>query len=198
MIEFTIGKTTRIIIDFTFFATISLFFYFDKSGWGIIGICACVIHEIGHLAALYVEKGELKSLTFYGGGIKIGYGKKADASVFLIVAGSLMNFIIFAVFYFITPQNYELKLFAVLNLIIGLFNLIPLQQFDGGRLLQKALNGTGNREKNMDKTKTIIITAAIITAIFIIAINRINPSVLIITAYILASDVAVKRKQKEK
>jgi Zn-dependent protease len=197
VIEIKPGKNTKIIVDFTFFAALALFFYFDESRFGIMGICACIIHEMGHLAALFAEKRDFESLTFYGGGIKIKYNEKADASVMLIMAGSLLNFIIFIVLYFAFPFNFSLRIFAVINLIIGGFNLLPLRFFDGGRLMEKALIKFLSAEKALEtarKAEQFIAVIAVILSILIIIFGELNTSVLIVVIYVLISDIMAKMK----
>ena len=197
MIEFTLRGKVKFAVDFTFFATIALFFYFDEYGYGLMGICACLIHEIGHLIALYIEKRDFKSFTFYGGGIKINYEKSTNASVFLITAGCLLNIIFFLLFYFVLSVSFNLKVFAVVNLIIGIFNFLPFRYFDGGHLLEKFLIKTCNHEKALHVLrKTEKITAFITLAIlFLIVVSaRINTSVFVIMIYIFISDITLRKK----
>lgn len=197
MLEFSLTKKTRIYLDFTFFAAIALFFYLDESGFGIMSIAACIIHETGHLTALYKEKRDINSLTFYGGGIKIGYEKNLDASYFILVAGSLFNFILFAVLYFSFQENYELKIFAIINLIIGIFNLLPLKYFDGARITEKILLKILSLEKALYLLKKIEIIAIIIAMFFIVIImifGQVNISVLIVMIYVIITDIIIKTK----
>ncbi|MDR2532812.1 MAG: site-2 protease family protein [Oscillospiraceae bacterium] len=197
MIQIKLREKTRVSIDFTFFAVIALFFYFDENGLAFMSVCACIIHETGHLAALFLEKRELKSLTFYGGGIKINYDKSLDASVRLIIAGSLLNFTVFIIFYFIFHANLMLKVFALINLIIGIFNLFPVRFFDGGRLLEKILIKLFHAGKALSilrKTEIVTTLFTIIMPIFIIASGNINPTLLIVMLYIIISDIIYKKE----
>jgi stage IV sporulation protein FB len=195
LIKFTLIGKIKITVDFTFFVAIALFFYFDESGLGIIGICACAIHEIGHLIVLYLEKKDFDSMVFYGGGIKIKYKKSFDATVFAIMAGSLLNIIIFTIFYFLFPDNAGLQIFAVVNLVIGIFNLLPVRYFDGGFLLEKILikiYPAQNALKISRNIEKIIAVFGIIVILFIFVFYRVNLSALLVIAYVIFSDVAVK------
>ncbi|MCL2018351.1 MAG: site-2 protease family protein [Oscillospiraceae bacterium] len=190
MIEFIISEK-KVALDFTFFAAIALFFYFDESGYSIMGICACIIHEAGHLISLFIEKKDFKSLIFYGGGMKIDLGKTIESSLFIIIAGSLSNFICFIVLFFLPLEIFILKVFAVINLIIGVFNLLPIRYFDGGRLLEKILLNLFSADKVitvLSKTEITSIFILIIMLIWLMLKSAINPSVFIIMLYVMASD----------
>ncbi|MCL2698239.1 MAG: site-2 protease family protein [Oscillospiraceae bacterium] len=197
MIEFTYKGKTKLAVDFTFFATIALFFYFDKSGFGILGICACVIHEAGHLMALFLKKQDFNSLIIYGGGIKIKHKKTLDASVCILAAGCLLNIAVFIVFYYVFPINMKFQIFAIMNLLIGVFNLLPIRYFDGGRLLEKALiNALPADGVSLIMKKIEIITAliGIFISIFTLFRSSFNFSFMIVMIYILFSDIMVKTK----
>ena len=196
MIEFTFKGKLKFCVEFTFFAAMALFFYFDKTGMGLMSISACIIHETGHLLILFAEKRDFSTLTFYGGGIKIGYEKKQDMSVLLIIAGSLFNFIIFIVFYFFTPFYLNVKMFAVINLIIGVFNLLPIQYFDGGRLLEKVFIRFFSFEKALNlskKTEKTISVFSLIILVLIMVSGFLNHSVLIVIIYIFMVEFISKR-----
>jgi len=197
MIEIRLSEKVKFAIDFTFFAAIALFFFFDENGYGLMGICACIVHEIGHLFVLFIEKRDFKSLTLYGGGVKINYEKKADASVLLVAAGSLLNFAVFVILYFFFPANFYANVFAVINLIIGIFNFLPFKYFDGGLLLEKILIkllDIGKALFILRKTEQITAFITIVCAILFIASIRINISVVVVIFYIIISDIAQKIK----
>ncbi|MCL2636757.1 MAG: site-2 protease family protein [Oscillospiraceae bacterium] len=197
MIEFSFRGKKKFAVDFTFFAAIALFFYFDESGFGIMGICACAIHEIGHLIALFIEKRDFDSVLLYGGGVKIKFKKNLESSVFLIIAGSLLNFIIFTVLYFTFSEIFELQILAITNLIIGIFNLLPVRYFDGGNLLEKVLIKifpTQNVLMILRKTEIITAFFTIVLIIVTACLKYINLSALIVIMYIIILDFTVKIK----
>ena len=195
MIVLHFYSNKKLIIDFTFFTAIALFFYFDDTGIGFLSIAACIIHEIGHVFALAIKKKSLFSLTFYGGGIKMGYEKNAETPLIILMSGSLLNLIVFAVLYYLFQGNYTLKIFAVLNLIIGVFNLLPLKYFDGGRIFEKVLvvfvpmKVANFIIKIKDK---ITVFFVIILSIYIITFFNVNISVLLVVIYIIFTDIVVK------
>jgi Zn-dependent protease len=50
----------------------------------------------------------------------------------MLSAGILCNIIIALILFFV--QNEDLKIFALANVMIACFNLLPFRQFDGGQL----------------------------------------------------------------
>jgi len=190
-------RCKNICVDFTFFAAIALFFYLDKSGYGLMSIVACILHETGHLLAIIAEKKKVESITFYGGGIKIKCNENVDVSFLIITAGSLMNIAIFTVLYFVFPTNYKLQIFAIMNLIIGVFNFLPLKYFDGGKLVEKILIKIFSAEKALNilrKTERVTVVFALAGLIFLLVSNLFNPTLVMALIYVTAAEIIEKIK----
>ena len=121
-------------VDFTFFAILAMFLTLDTTGFAIISLLVCVVHEAGHLLAMLIVKQKPASITFKGGGIVIG--SRHEQCLLVLIAGSFVNIVLFFALYFALPKNdiYPV-MFAVLNLVIGVFNLFPVGCLDGKKLL---------------------------------------------------------------
>lgn len=133
--------------DFIFFAIITLFTMLDKSGIGVLGLLACVIHEIGHIIALVVVGNKPKELAFEGGGMKLVKGDNFlsyDKEIIILLSGSITNFILFIVFYFSTNQINDMSIFAMVHLVLGVFNLLPINTLDGAKILNIILSKNFN------------------------------------------------------
>lgn len=140
MIELRLRGGCRILLDFSFFAVITLFLCLDTSGYGMLSLAACVVHEMGHLVAMLLSKMKICRMKLYGGGIEI-CAEQEVTSLFVILAGVVTNFVVFALVFALSSWNniYPL-IFGAMNLLIGLFNLLPLGHLDGYRLLEKCLS----------------------------------------------------------
>jgi Zn-dependent protease len=106
-----------------------------------MSLIVCLIHEAGHLTVMLLKNQKPDSVILRGGGIKIGTSAPCD-SVSVLIAGSAVNIGIFAVMWLAMPAPYTdiyPVMFAVLNLCIGVFNLLPLGCLDGSRLLRRFL-----------------------------------------------------------
>lgn len=129
----------RISFHFSFFAAISLMLLLDGSCL-LLGFYACLLHEMGHLAAMLCLNVPVSEICFYGAGVKIvpkkssltGYGKELA----VLAAGPLANIIAFAMSYFFIGG--QAAVFGAISLVTGLFNLLPLKGFDGGRIIALA------------------------------------------------------------
>ena len=133
MLEIRI-KQTKFCLDFTFAAVLAFYFWLDSEGWGVVSIVLCMLHELAHLAVMCACGISPERITMYGGGIRIsssqvescaGYKKLAIYS-----AGCAVNFILCAVLFSFQRNA------AILSLFMGIFNLLPIGEFDGAQLLK--------------------------------------------------------------
>ena len=69
MFELQFRKIT-VAFDFSFFASVSLLILLG-SGYAVLGLAACLLHELGHLAVMKICSVPAKRVLFYGAGIKI-------------------------------------------------------------------------------------------------------------------------------
>lgn len=136
MFELKFGKIC-IAFDFSFFASVSLLMILGN-GYAVSGLAACIWHELGHLLIMKISGIKTKRILFYGAGIKITPDKQLCFTSFgtellVLMGGSLANFAAAAVFGL--SDSFEMKLFSAINAVIGVFNLLPLQYLDGGKLI---------------------------------------------------------------
>lgn len=139
MILMPFGKI-KIAVYFGFFAVISLIILLDGNGCASYAMAACILHEAGHLAVMSAVGLPVKKICLYGAGIKIVPEKKLIGyarELAVLLGGVMMNFILFAAFYFLSDDP-NAKLFAAVNLVTGGFNLLPLKGFDGGKIVSLA------------------------------------------------------------
>lgn len=135
MIELMIGKTS-LRLDFTFFAVMSLYFLTESSEL-IAGVAACVIHEMSHLVVMKLLHVPIKEVLFYGAGIRISAvldTSTCAVKTSCLAAGVAANSVVCAVAF--AMDGY---LFSAVNLVTGMFNLLPVGEFDGAQLLRMLL-----------------------------------------------------------
>lgn len=135
MIELKL-KRTALRWDFSFFAVLAVFFWLDRSGVGFTALAICAAHELGHLAVMRVFGILPESVTFYGAGIRIsGSGvesRSPGVQAAVYSAGCGVNLLLALILW----QFAELRGAAAVSLFTGLFNLLPVGEFDGKRLLK--------------------------------------------------------------
>ncbi|MGF1514765.1 MAG: site-2 protease family protein [Elainellaceae cyanobacterium] len=105
-----------------------------------------LLHELGHSAAAIRQGIEVKSITLFifGGIASLGEESKTPGGAFWVaISGPMVSFVLFALFAsvgLLTPISGPLaaiiSLLAYINLVLGIFNLIPGLPLDGGNVLK--------------------------------------------------------------
>lgn len=141
MLRFRLFGVT-IQIEFLFVALVTIFLLVDQSGIATTALLVCLIHELGHILMFFLVGFKPHKICFDVTGIclvkptaSLNYAKE----VLVQLAGSTTNFILFAIFSHTVNAITPVSIFAVTNLVVGIFNLLPLKSFDGGKLLEITL-----------------------------------------------------------
>lgn len=140
-------------IHFSFFAAVALLMLCRESNYAVYGLYACLLHETGHLVAMLVLKQSVNKLVFYGAGIKIvqpSFSLKLGLrdELFILSAGCAVNFVLCAVSVILNNE-----VFAAVNLLIGIFNMLPLYFLDGGKIILLFLYYFLNTENGLKAEK---------------------------------------------
>lgn len=168
-------KNIKITVSFTFFALIILLVIFNKNDFLYFTCFFAIIHELGHLFFLNkfgVKICELK-ISLFGANIKTESFKKISIKkeVIVLLSGPLVNLIFSAVLYFVNPiiKNVDLSNLILINLGLGIFNLLPFYNFDGGKIIEILLKSKFNEKI----TKTIVscISFAILVPFTLFSVN---------------------------
>ncbi|MBQ9468192.1 MAG: M50 family metallopeptidase [Clostridia bacterium] len=129
------------IISVSPFAAVPLavFLFFSRDLTLPAALLAALLHECGHIAALYLAGGRLKRIRIgpFGGEILpderiLSYRQ----NLFVSFAGPAVNLLSAVFFCSSVPV---LRLFGLCSAGIGLFNLVPVRGLDGGEILFSAL-----------------------------------------------------------
>ena len=112
--------------------------YRDPSGLMWQSLLACILHELGHLAALYRVGVQVRRVrvTAFGARMEMDGGLSYGQELFAAAAGPLVNLVLA---YFCCPVP-AFQRFAGVNLALAAFNLLPVGELDGGRMLGSLLH----------------------------------------------------------
>lgn len=136
MLEFRF-RSLSIGVRFSFFAVLLLMAELCRSDWGLWCAAASILHELGHFAAYAALGQPPRALYFEAGGIRItppGGHLPLVGEAAVLLAGSSVNLAAGGLFCLLG------KVYAGgFHLFLGLFNLLPLAQLDGGMLLALVL-----------------------------------------------------------
>ena len=207
-------KRLQIRINLKIFIFI-LLFYLSKQIeiYSIIMIFAC-IHELGHILAGILLGFKPQKIELMPLGLAVSfkvdtknYNKKIERAnllslkkILIAVAGPLTNFILAIIFYkikFSIPYNIQEQIIYT-NILIGIFNLLPIYPMDGGRILKETIHIKKGLKKSIIYTNQIAnISIIIITAISSIAIYYLkNIAILFILAYLWILIIMENRRYK--
>lgn len=106
--------------------------YCDAQNLLPAALCAAAVHELGHLAAVYMVGGQVSRLRLTAAGAELclegtlSYGRE----LLCALAGPSVNLLLA-----FGAARLGAVVFAGLNLVLGLFNLLPLSALDGGKAL---------------------------------------------------------------
>lgn len=122
-----------------FWLVLGVLFYLDE-GVGLLpwGLLACLVHELGHLAAAKCFGGRLEGihLTAVGAEMSVGYGRTISYGEDTVVAlaGPVSNVLLSGV-----AWGMKLPILAALSVGVGAFNLLPIVPLDGARVMYNYL-----------------------------------------------------------
>ena len=116
---------------------------FSHAYLSLSAILAATLHELGHLMAAKicsVPMSELK-LGIFGASLKTtGTICSYPKEILLAAAGPLVNLLTFFIFFnHLESANEFLRFFLISSLFLGILNLLPIDDLDGGRILKCAL-----------------------------------------------------------
>lgn len=165
------------------------------------------LHEMGHLLAGVLLGLKPKSLQIMPFGLSVSfelYRKKKSPNTYqfkkilIAMAGPITNFlIVVAILMYQDYFSYEmLNKLIYSNLIIGIFNLIPIYPLDGGRIVKCLIKIRQGAEKADKKSyqisNAIIIMLTVVSSIAIFYFK--NIAILFIIAYLWVLVVKENRK----
>lgn len=160
------------------------------------------LHELGHLLAGIALGFKPKSLKINPLGLSISFWIKAKdynrriykgnllavKKLLIAIAGPMVNFILVLLFsiFDIDFFNTDQELLIYSNILIGLFNLIPIYPLDGGRIIKNILYIFTGLEDTYGYINLVSYISIVILTIFssIMVLYLQNIAVLLIIGYL--------------
>lgn len=208
----------RIRIDLKIFIFIVLFYLTKQIEIYAMLMIFAILHECGHLIAGLIMGFKPEKINIMPMGLSISfkipvenYNKKIEKSNILSVkkiiiafAGPIINIIISLIFTFINFNFTEVQRLNIVyaNIIICIFNLLPIYPLDGGRILKqfiKIKKGIINSLKYTHMIQNVsIIFLTFVSSIAIYYLKNISILIIILYLWILVINenkkYAIKRR----
>lgn len=171
--------------------------YVDHQGILPGVVFSCVLHELGHIAALHIQHISVREirLTTAGAEICVRGNMSYAGELAAALAGPLTNLLLAMIFCRISHGT----ALAGINLVLGFFNLLPLGDLDGGRMLRCFLALTAGPERGeglmlLFSELAVCILGAAGCCLLILGGN---PTLLLVTGwlYLTVSHLRIKRKK---
>lgn len=169
---------TKIKISFAFLAVVTLMFIFDSGYNALLSVTAMVLHEAAHILMLLLCGGRVAGITLSLCELNIAAEDdllNARQKLLVALSGPFTNI-------FLGVGLFQLcRAFALTNLIIGFFQLLPISTLDGDNALSALSVSPGKR-------KLVSLLLAFLFALLGFAVllqTKYNFSILAISLYLL-------------
>lgn len=182
----------KIRVSFLFTAVIAFMLITDRTGLAFPTLIAAFLHESGHLLAMWAMDCRPREIHLIPAAIKIirGYPNKKYGELAIALCGPAANFACYLTLrlWYFGCGGAALLHFAIINLLLGGFNMLPVTGLDGGTVLRLLLENRFGAGKAWHTVKIISFFSgiAVLSAALIITIcGSFNLTVYITALYLI-------------
>ncbi|MEG2676524.1 MAG: site-2 protease family protein, partial [Oscillospiraceae bacterium] len=147
-------------------------------------------HEVGHLSAMLLCKKRVESVSLFTGRLEIKPCTNLltnREAIIILISGSSVNLLLAVLFSALQMKNEML-----INLMLGIFNLLPAGELDGGRIFRLLLESklSENIANAITLALSFLISVILMSFGFLILFKSVmNPTLLIIGIYIFVTTI---------
>jgi len=187
----------KIKIHYSFYLLLFIGFFSGILKEVLIFIIIVILHELSHLLTSLIFKKKINfiTITLIGGVIDLDSNEKGLIQEFFInISGILMNLLLVIIIKSF-KENYYTKLIFEYNLIMIIFNSLPIYPLDGYRILDLIWFNYNNKYKVV---KIVSFISFILCIVFIIfGIMKKSIGICIIGLFLLYKNIININKREE-
>ena len=206
----------QVKIDLKIFVVALIFLITKQLGLYLIFMIFAIIHEFGHLLVGIILGFKPKKIELLPTGVCANfyinledYNKKVKKAnrlvvkkIIITIAGPVTNFIFALIFSILKIKygNISTEILVYSNIIIGLFNLIPIYPLDGGRIVKYILHlksGLKNSYKLINCVSNISIIVLTMISSLLILWSK-NVAILFVLIYLWGIVIMQNKRFKSK
>ncbi len=161
--------------------------YIDDGGMLPGILLSCLLHELGHLAALWVLEAPVRQIRVTAIGAEICVQREMSymGELVAVLMGPLVNFLLVG----LCCRIPGCEMVAGINLVLGCFNLLPVGGLDGGRALRCVLMLTVGQEggEALSRRLSLVVAAGLCAAGWYLLFLGGNPTLLLVSLWLLCA-----------
>ncbi len=187
---------TEFYISFLFAAVITAMLAFDRTGFALPLIFAVVMHEGGHLLVMWILDCSPKRVRLVPAALEItaAFGCSRKKEIAVALAGPAVNLVLFFTlwFNFLAYKGEQTLIYALINLLICIFNMLPVTGLDGGTVLFSLLarRKTPERAALIMRVINLSLAAVLISAaVYLCFHGKVNISLFITALYLIVISI---------
>lgn len=184
-------------LSYIFFSVVVIFLAFDRTGIYLPLLIGVIIHEMSHIIFILIFKSKVSSIRLIIGAISVEYVEICSKikKIIALLAGPISNILLAYIFY-----CFNLEIWCAVNIVLGLYNLLPINGLDGGAVLGEILEQFCS-ERTVNAIINILTVLVLSGYSFLWIYNsndiRSNISVILLLIYII-TPLIVKKVLKDK